>query len=113
MTVVFDGYSSLGNPVAAATVKVVFSNDHSADDKIKDIVEAARNKKRIVVVTDDKEIKFYVRGLGANVLAVTDFIPRLLPAKGTKSGPREGKHISYTLEHKITDEFKKIWLKDK
>ncbi len=94
----------------------MFSQGQSADDKIKEVVEAARNRKRIVVVTDDKEIKFYVRSLGATVLAVKDFIPRLLPEKRnlkSKADSREGKHISHSLEHEITSELKKIWLKNK
>jgi len=119
VTIVFDGAPGIYGTPYVGNVKVVFSNQKTADDEIKDIVEKAANKKQIVVVTDDREIKYYVRPLGATVLSVKDFLskcqPRLsrgpshpkasIAVKGAK------KRIPSATGSKITKELEKIWIK--
>ncbi|HOW35699.1 MAG TPA: NYN domain-containing protein [Candidatus Omnitrophota bacterium] len=118
VTIVFDGQSGIigyPNPLA---VKVLFSSDESADDKIKRIVSESNRKKETIVVTDDRELQFSVRLLGAKILSVADFLAQAKgqggegPAsKGQKPKAWDEKTISKTLEYKINSEFEKIWLK--
>lgn len=115
VTVVFDGQAGVISPQVQRSIKVVFSQDESADDKIRSIVAKSLQKKNIVVVSDDKELRFSVRALGAKVLNVKDFLMQtrsvlVLTPKGNVKKEEE-KNIPKTLEHKITDELKKIWLK--
>ncbi|MEK7083873.1 MAG: NYN domain-containing protein, partial [Patescibacteria group bacterium] len=65
VTVVFDGKPGMCGFPVVGEVGVVFTEYETADDLIKYRVEEARNKKEIVVVTDDKQLLLYVRGLGA------------------------------------------------
>ena len=99
---------------------MVFSVDESADDKIKRLVSQAENARRIVVVTDDREIKYYVRGLGAEVVSVGVFLEKLRPKaeKIKKDHARNGvrettKVIPKTLEFSINAELEEIWLNKK
>lgn len=121
ITVVFDGKSGIYGDQSTVCVKVIFTKDETADDKIKRLVENSKNRKNIVVVTNDKEIKFYVRNVGAEVISVKQFLSK---AKKTNSvslkngtvvkhekSKLSNKNISKSLEHKITSEFEKIWLK--
>ena len=116
--IVFDGQPGMINEESSPTVKVVFSENESADDKIRSLVAASNRKREIVVVTDDKELKFSVRALGANVLGVKDFLQKIkkrdiITTAGQTKKPKheeEEKHISKTLEYKITAELEKIWL---
>ena len=112
VTIVFDGQEGLiGGETQSGCVKTIFSSGESADDRIKKIVSRAEHKKRIVVVTNDKDIKFSVRAQGAAVLTVDEFMERMHPPKKRASSSTETKNISQTLEYQITQEMEQIWLK--
>src|SRR3989344_3272395 len=108
VTIVVDGKSGYWSESQSSIVQVVFSVDESADDKIKRLVSEAENPRRIVVGTDDREIKYYVRGLVAEVVSVDMFLEKLKPKAEkikndhAKSGVRETtKEIPKTLEFSI------------
>lgn len=119
MTIVFDGQAGVWGGDAGTKIKSVFTSDESADDRIKKIVEEAKDRKNIVVVTDDREIRFYIRALGARPLSVAEFLGKVKDHQDTTypekaARPRgERKQISSTQEYNITSEFEKIWLQDK
>ncbi len=115
ITVVYDGvagmFSEGGRP---AGIKVVFSQDGSADDTIKALVDRARHKNDIVVVSDDRSLRYYVRALGARVLGVKAFLGQgraAPPGRTGTGGMSAGKHIPKTLESKITREMHEVWVK--
>ena len=101
----------------SGSVQVIFSRGESADDLIKKIVEQYPFKKNLVVVSNDKDIKLYVRALGAGVLSVKEFLGSdLKKSKGSSKGqsqPATGKHISLTDQARITKEMEGIWIKSK
>jgi len=118
VTIVFDGHSGNFGQIPSSTVKIIFSQEESADDRIKRIVLKSTLKKNIVVVTNDKDIKFSVRAQGARVMSVDEFMYKIIPgqidqrkqAKHSRPEREDVKHIPQTLEYKITAEFEKIWL---
>ena len=119
VTIVFDGQPGMWGQASVPTVNVIFTETGSADDKIKSLVEDSRLKKNIVVVSDDKDIKFAVRPLGATVMGVKEFLSKCRPrSTSTKFSSKkikmrvkeEEKSISKSLEYKITSEFERIWL---
>src|SRR3989338_5991790 len=61
VTIVFDGQPQMMQSLMRSPVKVTFSQNESADDKIKKLVYEAGNKKNIVVVTNDRDIQYAVR----------------------------------------------------
>jgi len=122
VTVVFDGKDEFFGAHVSHSVKVIFSKGRqSADDLIKNIIEQSAVRKSWVVVSNDKDIKLYVRALGANVLSVSEFIRTGGKTReGSKSSRRPpadqdeaGKYISMTDQAKITKEFESIWIKPK
>lgn len=111
---VFDGKQEFFGSQSVSGVKVIFTHGQSADDLIKRIVEDSSCKKSWVVVSNDKDIKLYVRALGAKVLTVKEFTMGSLQKfkKLTKEGAQESvKHISLTQQAKITQELEHLWLK--
>ena len=118
VTVVFDGKPQHYGGHSSGEAKVVFTAGESADDCIKRMVERCPDKKKFMVISDDKGIKLYVRALGAGVLSVREFAADLfqrragpLKARTTKAGPPgENKYISLTQTQKINKEFEGIWL---
>ncbi|MFA5087560.1 MAG: NYN domain-containing protein [Candidatus Omnitrophota bacterium] len=119
VTVVFDGRAEVWGECPSGPVQVIFTRGESADEKIKMIVEEASNKKRIVVVTDDREIRYHVRRSGALVLSVKEFIAKMRPGRTPAAGGRggqdqeSGERVSKSLEYKINSEFANIWLNKK
>ena len=118
VTIIFDGKAGMyGDIHQSGFVKVIFAIGESADDKIIQLVSESKNSKQVVVVTDDRDIQYHIRALGAKVLKVKEFIGKVRPFKesvGRKNiqGTRKDstKLIPKTLEHEITSEFERIWL---
>lgn len=134
VTIVFDGKAGHWSGPDASGVKVVFTEGEIADTRIVRMVSQAPNKKSVVVVTDDREVQYAARALGAQVSGVQEFLGRVLKSSAkmrggppstslAKGGKKESgssqdrgsqeKYISQTLAHTITSEFEKIWLNPK
>lgn len=112
VTIVFDGRSDVwGSSSVVSSIRVVFSQGETADEKIIKMVEEAAHKKNVVVVTDDRALQYSVRTLGAKVSGVQVFLGQGASAPARR--PELGKNISKTLEHKITSEFTQIWVERK
>ena len=115
VTVVFDGNSDHFGSMASGAIKVVFANE-SADEFIKEVIDHTKDKKKFVVVSDDKGITLYVRAQGANILSVKVFAAELFGSKTRKikrgdKNDASPKYISDTQTKKINSEFEKLWLK--
>ena len=97
-------------------VQVVFSQGQNADACIKSMVECSKNPQVLVVVSDDKDIRLYVRALGARISSVREFAAGLFrrtpktPRARSKTDGDGGKHISLTQAHQINTELEKIWI---
>ena len=107
--IVFDGNLQPGlKSQHAGFCELISSGSSSnADGVIKKKVLTIKPRSEVVVVTDDREIVSAVKKSGARVLSVSAFIQK----KKLKLNP-EAKDISYSLQHEITEEMRKIWLKD-
>lgn len=108
--VIFDGFqdSTIHN-LDEANLKVLYSRRESADERIKKIIELSSNPRNVIVVSDDKEIKFFVKAAKAKSISVDEFLcvkKRLEEKKAALIEPE----ISYSQKHKINEELKKIWL---
>ena len=116
VTVVFDGNPEIFGGMTSRTAKIIFSQGESADDKIKKIVAQAQNSKNIVVVSDDRDVQYAARALGARISGVRVFLNKAKDSGKLKKGPAKGssaesqKYIPKSEESKITSEFGKIWL---
>ncbi len=113
ITIVFDGYPpALETNKKFAGIDSIFSRDDSADERIKKIVERSSGPKNIIVVSDDKEIRFIVKSIGAHVLGIEEF---MLPLEDTadKAGDIRAlnKDLNYSQINSINQELKKKWLK--
>jgi len=108
--VVFDGYQDNRYPNSDTKIEVIFSRKESADEKIKRMVAESGNVKNIVVVSDDKEIKFFARSYGAFVQGIEEFLNIKEKAKEKKEDSFKPE-LTYSEMHKINTELRRIWLK--
>jgi hypothetical protein len=111
-TVVFDGHPPVNTiEKESAGIAVVYSRQISADEKIKKIVDSAGNPKTVVVVSDDREVRFFARSAGARDMGVEDFLSlkKKRPEK-SREGDSENVELNYSQVEKINEELRKLWL---
>ena len=108
ITVVFDGAPSQ-EIISEHGFKVIYSDRRSADDLIIEQIKKTKNASQLIVVSDDRQIRDCAKTHRAKSLKVLDFIT---PKRSTKPKEKEKKDISYTLQKEITDQMRKIWLKE-
>lgn len=106
VVLVFDGFYTYSLP-REKNFEIIFSKEKNADSLIKSRIQHSRIKSETVVVSDDREIQSEAAGAGARFLKVSDFLK-----KKRKTPPKTSKDISYSLQHEITEELRRIWLKD-
>lgn len=107
--VVFDGH-----PVPSMQMErefdIRFSNDGTADDVIKSIVDKTRNKKTLIVVSDDREIRSHAGVSGAQVSRPAAFLSNASKGK-PKTSVEDDRGISCSEMIEITEELEKKWVK--
>lgn len=109
--IIFDGYRTdeLDNE---QSFEIVFSGVRTADEVIKARIDKITNKAQIIVVTDDREIRDYARSSRVKSLHNIEFInPKKFKPK-LANDKSSDKDISYVLQKEITDQMRKIWLKE-
>jgi predicted RNA-binding protein with PIN domain len=107
VTIVFDGRFGWEGARTESDFELIFSGERPADEVIKERVRRYKNKKQIVVVSNDRDIINYVRSYGAGMLSVEDFIRR---KEEKKVYSQKDKNIDYRLQREITEELKRRWL---
>lgn len=108
--IVFDGYES-DEVFGENEYKIIYGKNRSADDAIKDFLARAKNKKQIVVVSDDHSVILSARGEGAKVMKTAEFAG-LGKAKKTKKAKKNyDEDYDEEKRKKITDELEAIWVK--
>ncbi len=122
ITVVFDGKEDVyfSGDQGWTGVEVFFTRGMSADDHIRTCVEEAADPRRIICVTNDRELALACRHRGAETWSVAQFAARghkeesspLRQAARTKSA-EEGKHISAVAAHRIDQELLALWARKK
>jgi len=80
VTVVFDGAPEphFADGASYRGIKIFYSDKGSnADERIKRFVDAARERRSLLVVTSDRELASYVRRCGVKVVRSGDFRTRM------------------------------------
>ncbi|MDD4982236.1 MAG: NYN domain-containing protein [Candidatus Omnitrophica bacterium] len=108
---IFDGYPDhLIEGLEKGRLRIIFSYNRSADDKIKRLLELIDRPRDAVVVSDDKEVSSFARLMHARSMSIEDFIKDDVSGKRIKVRPDEIK-VNYSQMQKIDEELKRIWLR--
>lgn len=108
---VFDGYPTgpyQKRPVEGS--EIIYSQEESADERIKKLAERAPNPKNVVVVSDDREIRLFVRSLGIKTVSVEQF---LFSGKKRAIAQKTALYkadLTYSEMAAIDNELRKLWL---
>ncbi|MFH0738421.1 MAG: NYN domain-containing protein [Candidatus Omnitrophota bacterium] len=116
ITIVFDGFPVVSHSsLKVIEASLIFSEQDTADDVIKRLVEDSRQPKNIQVVSDDKELCLSTRLSGGCVLGVEEFITRKQKAIDKKKTYLSSVEIKPELNRieilKINQELERKWLK--
>jgi predicted RNA-binding protein with PIN domain len=71
----FDGYEN--EPLKLSKGKIIYSEKTSADNKIKDQIESAKNRKNLIVVSSDHEIQNFAKVCSCQIISSEDFGKKL------------------------------------
>ncbi len=107
-TIVFDGYCQNFN-LYSSKLRIVFSNEISADEKIRKILENKKNRKDIFVVSDDKEVQQFTKIFGGVSLGVNEFLNIVYPIDKKIGVKKDNKDIDYKIKLKIEKELEKFY----
>ena len=110
VTIVFDGKIDMDLVTCEKEFEITFSDEKSADEIIQRKVARYKNKRELVVVTDDRQVQSRAKTEGANILSARNFLNKV--GKQDKKDKSNSKEISYKTQKEITDELRDIWLKD-
>jgi len=116
ITVVFDGFQPASDPaIRFPEGTLIFSQEDSADNVIKRLVEESMQPKEIRVVSDDKEIRLFIKFSGASGLSVEEFVK---PAQKERDRSKNYLSLSETKPElnqsqilRINQELERRWLK--
>jgi len=97
----FDGYQN--SPIKISKVKIIYSNSRSADDEIKDEIERTKNRRNIIVVTSDNNLREFARVCYCESILSEEFRKEL---RKEKTVNEEEKLIE---EINDVEEFKKLF----
>jgi len=113
ITVVFDGKKdNFDIPYRKdEDVEIIFTHNESADDWIKDKVKSSKEAKDTVVVSDDKEIIFFVKSYVKSYMGVEEFMEKFSPSKA-KPDDFIKPELSSKEILEINEELKRIWIKE-
>ncbi len=105
VTVVFDGQADVTSPPWTGPTQVLFSSGQDADHVLKDRVDHLPNPREAVVVTNDRGIQRWVRGVGARVMSCEEFAG----AGAARTRRRRAEALDPESARQINDEFRDIW----
>jgi predicted RNA-binding protein with PIN domain len=101
VTIHFDGH--VQQPIKPNYSKIIYSNNKSADDKIKKQIETCSSRKNLVVVSSDNNVKEFARVCSCSVISSEEFAGNL-QSKNTD----DENEIIKKLNNEV-DEFKKLF----
>lgn len=113
VVVVFDGHpdqNSEGLGAGRLGIEVIFSRQKTADERIMKIVQESSNPKVLVVVSDDKEIRYFAKANRAKVMGVEEFVvlkKKFCPGVQVMDESK----LSLSRMCEINKELRKRWLK--
>ena len=107
MTVVFDGGPGNQKPGALENVRIIFSEEKSADSVIKEMVESSSYARDLTVVSSDREIRSFVRSFGATSISTKDFVKEMMHLFKTKSKNQREPREAILDEHQTDADY---WL---
>ncbi len=79
----FDGFEK--DKIRTAKMKIVYSDNKTADEKIRQQIEYAKNPKKLVVITSDFSLGEFAKKCSCSVIKSEEFLKKLSDKNDSKS----------------------------
>lgn len=97
----FDGFES--NPLRSGNIKIIYSENNSADDEIKNQVSSSKNRKNITVISSDSNVAEFAKVCSCRVISSDNFAVEI-----RKEEPNSEEEAKISSMQNI-EEFKKLF----
>jgi predicted RNA-binding protein with PIN domain len=97
----FDGFKSL--PIKTDNIRIIYSNEKTADDNIKKQIERSKNSRNITLITSDRNLQQFGKVCSCEIISSERF-SELITA-----GNREDEEQSRIAQMNNSEEFKKLF----
>lgn len=97
----FDGFQNL--PIRISAAKIIYSENKTADEKIKAEISASINTRNLIVITSDNNLKEFARVCSASVMSSEKFAGELQKRNEINEEERKIRSIN------DVEDFKKIF----
>jgi predicted RNA-binding protein with PIN domain len=67
----FDGYKNIS--IKIENIRIIYSNEKTADERIKAQIEQAKNRKNITVVTSDRNLQQFAKACSCGIISSENF----------------------------------------
>jgi len=101
VTLHFDGFQK--DLIKISNAKIIYSDNHTADEKIKDQIGAAKNRKNIILISSDNNLKEFARVCYCRVITSEEFNKKML------TGDEDEEEKIIEKMNKNNDEFKRLF----
>ncbi len=96
----FDGH--IKEPIRTSKLKIIYSENLTADEKIRDQIELSKNPKNLIVVTSDRALAEFAKVCSCRVISSENFVRQVEDSEHQESEEDIIKDIS-------DDEIKKLF----
>jgi hypothetical protein len=108
--IVFDGWMpDTANFNSGGNFGIIFSQDHSADEWIKNMLEASKNNANTIVVSDDRQVRDFAKLSRASTYGVEEFISVLVKKTAVQRPDDLKPELGYSEKDRINQELKEKW----
>ncbi len=101
ITLHFDGFAN--EPINVSKLKIIYSENRTADDIIKNQIENSNNRKNLIVVTSDNNLREFARVCSCEVIKSEEFVKLL------STSQNENEENEKILSMNDPEEFKKLF----
>jgi predicted RNA-binding protein with PIN domain len=97
----FDGFQN--TPISISSAKIHYSDNKTADEKIKDEISASKNPRNLTLITSDNNLKEFARVCSVSVISSDEFSAEMKKDKDENEEEMRIKSMNNV------EEFKKIF----
>ncbi len=101
VTLHFDGFAN--DPIKTSGIKIIYSENKTADEKIKSQIEKSKKRTTLTIVSSDNNVREFARVCSCVVIKSEEFVKQL---NASKSGNEESDRISSIDD---PEEFKRLF----
>lgn len=75
VTLHFDGFAN--DPIKISRIKIAYSENRTADERIKNQIETSKNPKNLILISSDNNLQSFAKVCACSIIKSEDFVKQL------------------------------------